>query len=93
MRLEMGHIYIKDIQFASESKIEDGILYVSEEAVKAVALEDEKIKSVSLDIAKPGESVRITPVKDVIEPRVKVEGRGGISVSYTHLTLPTKLEV
>ena len=32
MRLEMGHIYIKDIQFAAESKIEDGILYVSEEA-------------------------------------------------------------
>ena len=78
MRLEMGHIYIKDIQFASESKIEDGILYVSEEAVKAVALEDEKIKSASFDIAKPGESVRITPVKDVIEPRVKVEGRGRI---------------
>ena len=78
MRLEMGHIYIKDIQFASESKIEDGILYVCEEAVKAVALEDEKIKSVSFDIAKPGESVRITPVKDVIEPRVKVEGRGGV---------------
>lgn len=78
MRLEMGHIYIKDIQFASESKIEDGILYVSEEAAKAVALEDEKIKSVLFDIAKPGESVRITPVKDVIEPRVKVEGRGGI---------------
>lgn len=78
MKLEMGHIYIKDIQFAAESKIEDGILYVCEEAVKAVALEDEKIKSVSFDIAKPGESVRITPVKDVIEPRVKVEGRGGI---------------
>ena len=78
MRLEMGHIYIKDIQFASESKIEVVILYVSEEAAKAVALEDEKIKSVSFDIAKPGESVRITPVKDVIEPRVKVEGRGGI---------------
>lgn len=78
MRLEMGYINIKDIQFAAESKIENGILYVSEEAVKAVALEEEKIKSVAFDIAKPGESVRITPVKDVIEPRVKVEGRGGI---------------
>ena len=74
----MGHIHIRDIQFAPESKIEDGILYVSEEAVKALVLEDEKIKGVSLDIARPGESVRITPVKDVIEPRVKVEGRGGI---------------
>lgn len=78
MRLEMGHINITDIQLAAESKIENGILYVSEEAVKAIVLEDEKIKSVALDVAKPGESVRITPVKDVIEPRVKVEGNGGI---------------
>lgn len=78
MRLEMGYIYIKDIQFSGESKIEDGTLYVSEESAKAVALEDEKLKSVSFDIARPGESIRITPVKDVIEPRVKVEGRGGI---------------
>ena len=78
MRLEMGHIYIKDIQFADTSKIEDGILYVDKGAVKAVALEDEHIKTVTFDIAKPGESVRITPVKDVIEPRVKVEGKGGV---------------
>ena len=62
MRLGWTH-FIKDIQFA-ESKIEDGVLYVSEEAVKEVVLEDEHIKSVKLDIARPGESVRITPVKD-----------------------------
>ena len=78
MRLEMGHIYIKDIQFADESKIQDGVLYVSKEELEKKALEDEKIKGVSFDIARPGESVRITPVKDVIEPRVKVEGRGGV---------------
>ena len=74
----MGHIYIKEIQFADTCKIEDGTLYVSAEELKKVALEDEKIKSVSFDIARPGESVRITPVKDVIEPRVKVEGKGGV---------------
>jgi len=78
VRLEMGHIYIKDIQFSEKSKIEDGTLYVSKEDLKEVAIEDEKIKSVSFDIARPGESVRITPVKDVIEPRVKVSGNGGI---------------
>lgn len=78
MRLEMGHIYIKDIQFADESKIQDGVLYVSKEELEKKALEDEKIKGVTFDIARPGESVRITPVKDVIEPRVKVEGRGGV---------------
>ena len=78
MRLEMGHIYIKDIQFSDVSKIEDGILYVSREEAEKTALEDEKIKSVTFDIARSGESVRIAPVKDVIEPRVKVSGRGGI---------------
>lgn len=78
MKLEMGYIHIKDIKFGPESKVQDGILTVNEEAVKAIVLEDEKIKSVVLDIARPGESVRITPVKDVIEPRVKIEGRGGI---------------
>jgi len=78
VRLEMGHIYIKDIQFADESKIQDGVLYVAKEELEKTALEDEKIKGVSFDIARPGESVRITPVKDVIEPRVKVEGRGGV---------------
>lgn len=78
MKLEMGHIHIKDICFSEESKIEGGILYVSEKAIREIALEDEKLKSVFFDIAKPGESVRITPVKDVIEPRVKIEGKGGI---------------
>ena len=78
MKLEMGHIFINDIQFGEVSKIENGVLYVAEEAVREIVLEDEKIKSVSFDIARPGESVRITPVKDVIEPRCKVEGKGGI---------------
>ena len=78
MRLEMGHIFIKDIQFAAESGVKDGVLSVSADALRAVVLEDEKLKDVSFDIARPGESVRITPVKDVIEPRVKVEGRGGV---------------
>ena len=36
------------------------------------------IASVELDLAKPGDDVRIIPVKDVIEPRVKVEGPAGI---------------
>ena len=78
MKLELGYIDIKDIQFASESKVENGVIYVNAEELKALLLEDEHIASVELDIARPGESVRIMPVKDVIEPRVKVEGPGNI---------------
>lgn len=78
MRLELGKVFIKDIKFDSESKIESNILYVNKEELIKAIWDDESIVSVDLEIAKPGESVRITPVKDVIEPRVKVEGRGGI---------------
>ena len=78
MKLELGKIFITDIVFDEASKIEGGVLHVCKADVEKVAMTEEKLKSVSFDIAKPGESVRITPVKDVIEPRVKVEGKGGV---------------
>lgn len=78
MKLEMGYFNIKDIVFGDKSSLCDGVLTVEKAALEKIVLQEEKIKSVSFDIAKPGESVRITPVKDVIEPRTKVEGKGGI---------------
>ena len=82
MKLELGFIQINDIQFSKECKVENGTLYVDPDVVKAFMYEDDDVKAwvkdFSFDVAKPGESVRITPVKDVIEPRVKVEGPGGI---------------
>ena len=78
MKLELGKITIKDIQFAEKSEIKDGVLYVSKDDLREVALSEEKIKAADFEVAKPGESVRITPVKDVVEPRIKIEGRGGV---------------
>lgn len=82
MRLEIGKIFIKDIQFSDVTKIEKGVLFVNKEELINAIWDDEHLASVDLDIARPGESVRITPVKDVIEPRVKVEGKGGIFPGY-----------
>ncbi|MGL5542772.1 MAG: glycine/sarcosine/betaine reductase component B subunit, partial [Fusobacteriaceae bacterium] len=78
MRLEIGEIIINDVQFGNISKVEKGVLYVNAEEVRKIVLEDEKIADIKVELARPGESVRITPVKDVIEPRAKVSGRGGI---------------
>lgn len=78
MRLELGKIFIKDIQFNEVSKVENGVLYVNKEEVINLIKEDENFKNIDLEIARPGESIRITPVKDVVEPRVKVEGQGGM---------------
>ena len=74
MKLELGKFEIKDIQFADKSYVENHVLYVNKEEVEALVLEDDKLIGCHLEIAKPGEATRITPVKDVIEPRVKVSG-------------------
>ncbi|GLC29046.1 glycine/sarcosine/betaine reductase component B subunit [Clostridium omnivorum] len=78
MRLELGKIYIKDIQFAAATKVENGVLYINKEELLKEIGGDERLQSIDVDLAKPGEETRIIPVKDVIEPRVKVEGKGGI---------------
>lgn len=78
MRLELGNIFIKDVQFGQETKVENGILYVNKAELLKEVGGDERLKSIDCDIVHPGEEVRIIPVKDVIEPRVKVEGKGGI---------------
>ena len=92
MKLELGFIEIKDIQFSNESKVENGTLFINADAVKEFVYQDDDVKacvkSVSFDIAKPGESVRITPVKDVIEPRVKVEGPGASSPASSPRSIP-----
>lgn len=74
MKLELGRIEIKDIQFADRTYVENKVLYVNKEEAEALVLEDDKLLGCHLDIARPGDKTRITPVKDVIEPRVKVEG-------------------
>lgn len=76
MKLELGKIMINDVQFGSETKVENGTLYVNKEEISAMVLEDKRLTKADVELARPGESVRIAPVKDVVEPRVKVEGKG-----------------
>ena len=78
LRLEIGNIFIDDVQFASETKGCERVLYINKQEMLKELSSDERLKSIDIDIARPGEMVRIMPVKDVIEPRVKVKGPGGI---------------
>lgn len=78
MRLELGKIFISDVRFGEETKIENGVLSINKSELLKEIGGDERLKSIDVDIAKPGEETRIIPVKDVIEPRVKVEGPGGV---------------
>ncbi|MCI8579539.1 MAG: beta-aspartyl-peptidase [Dorea sp.] len=78
MKLELGKIYIRDVRFADKTYVEEGTLYVCKEEIEKLVLEDERLTEARVELARPGESVRISPVKDVIEPRVKVEGNGSV---------------
>lgn len=78
MQLKIGNIQIKGIEFSAATEVKAGILHLNREEFLAAAGDDERIASVEVFLAKPGEETRIIPVKDVIEPRVKVEGPGGI---------------
>lgn len=78
MKLEVGTIQIQDVVLGSEEKIVGTTLYLEPEKISALVLADERLASCQLKVARPGESIRITPIKDVIEPRCKVDAVGGI---------------
>jgi len=78
VRLEVGNILINDIQFGDRTEVKAGVLFVNREELAQVTGDDDRIASVEIYLAKPGEEIRIIPVKDVIEPRIKVSGKGGI---------------
>jgi glycine reductase len=78
MRLELGRIKIKDVQFGEKTAVKQGTLYINRDELICLLMEDGRLAKVEIELARPGESIRIIPVKDVIEPRVKVKGSGSI---------------
>jgi glycine reductase complex component B subunit alpha and beta len=76
MRLEMGTFPVRDVVFGSQTKWQDGLLEIDRDGIVELIRRDPRIATAAIELAKPGESVRIWPVRDVIEPRVKVEGPG-----------------
>ena len=43
LRLELGNIFIKDIQFGPETKVENGVLYVNKQELLKEVAGDERI--------------------------------------------------
>jgi glycine reductase complex component B subunit alpha and beta len=76
MRLEMGTFPVRDVIFGPQTRWRDGVLEIDRESILDLIRRDPRIATAELELAKPGESVRIWPVRDVIEPRIKVEGPG-----------------
>lgn len=75
MKLEIGNFYVKSIEFSNKTSYENGILRLSKEELLNFIKEDERITDADLHIVNPGEMIRLCPVKEAIEPRVKVDNR------------------
>ncbi|CAB1246524.1 glycine/sarcosine/betaine reductase component B subunit [Clostridium sp. MT-14] len=74
MKLEIGNFHVKDIFFGESTNYKDGILTINKKEALDYVLEDEHITEADLLIVKPGDEVRLVPVKEAIECRVKVDG-------------------
>lgn len=72
MCLKLEVIKINDICFGATTNISNGVLTINKrELIEAVA--DKDFSQIDVELAKPGDSIRIVPVKDAIEPRIKCD--------------------
>lgn len=74
MKLTVETFEIQDVQFGTETCLKDRILYINKKDILDFAAEETCFSTLKIDIARPGESVRIINVVDVVQPRCKVSG-------------------
>jgi len=87
VKLEIGNFHVRDIQYGSQTAFKDGILTVNKEEAINILNADKKLKNVDLHIVRPGDKVRMLPVKDAVEPRVRPDGRA-VFPGYTGPVTP-----
>jgi len=78
MRLELADYPVKQIRLGRTFRYQDGMLEVDGPALVEMILRDGRIVQASLAVVRPGDKVRITGIRDLVEPRVKVSGNGQV---------------
>lgn len=74
MKLELGLFRVADVRFGDRTAFGDRVLTVDRAALSARLLEDANLVRAGLEIARPGESIRIVHVLDAVQPQLKVTG-------------------
>ncbi len=74
MKLELHKATIRKLEFGATTKVEGTTLIINKEELTKLLLEDSRLAAVGVEVAHPGDSTRIMPVKDAIEPRCKLGG-------------------
>ena len=74
-RLELGIFPVTDVRLGSATGYDDGVVTVDADGLRDALLEDIRLDDVQFDVIHPGDMVRVTTVRDQVEPRVKVTDR------------------
>ena len=78
MRLEMAEFPVTSLKLGDRFEYHSGQLTIDQGAIEQSVLEEKRIETAWLDVVAPGDKVRITGIRDVVEPRVKVSGSGQV---------------
>ena len=76
MRYELGSFPVEDVVFGPRTRWHDGILELDRDELLGLVLQEHQITAARVELAKPGEPVRIINTDDVVDTKVKVSGGG-----------------
>src|SRR5687768_9152225 len=78
MQLEMADFPVREIRFGNSYHYQSGRLEVAYEDLARLVLQDQRIQEARLEVVWPGDHVRITGIRDVVEPRVKIGSKAQV---------------
>jgi glycine reductase len=78
MRLELADFPVTELRLGRVFRYDAGILHIDESKLKDLARQDPLIENISFAVLHPGDRVRLTGIRDIVEPRVKVRGQGQV---------------
>ncbi len=76
MRLTWRVHRVAELRWADRTWLDKGVLHIDREVLAANLLQDQRLTGVDLQLVAAGESCRILPVFDIVEPRAKIEPAG-----------------
>ncbi len=82
--LELAEFPVNELRSGGALRYRGRTLEVDEAALAETASRDPGVLSARLDIIRPGERVRVTGIRDIVEPRVKVAGGGQVFPGITN---------
>ncbi len=83
MPLELANFQVNKVVFGSTTAWKDGVLEIDADEIMGLAAADPYIEKVNIEIASPGDSTRIVNDRDVLEPKLKVDGPGVVYPGIT----------